>query len=232
VHCDPKLETGLIAIKEGAISSAADMATISLRGPGGHTARPERTVDIIGLAARVVGELPGRVAAEVEDDSVKVVFGMLRAGDAANVIPTQCTMRASVRTPSTHVWERLEEVVGRALAGLIEGTGASHMLEYVRGVPPVVNHPGITDVVRSAAMAELGPDAVVAAEQSWGGDDFAWYVRQVPGTFVRLGVHDPGRGGPVLDLHSGAFDADEASIGVGIRLLVASAARYFERTNA
>lgn len=227
IHCDPKLETGRIAIKDGAISSAADMATIVLSGPGGHTARPERTVDIIALAARVVSELPVRVAAEIDHDPVKVVFGMVRAGDAANVIPTQCTMRASVRTPSTPAWEHLHEVVARVLAEILDGTGAVYTLDYVRGVPPVVNHPDITAIVRSAAAEELGPEAVTEAEQSWGGDDFAWYLLEVPGAFMRLGVHDPLGGGPIVDLHSGAFDADEAAIPIGIRLLVASTARYF-----
>ncbi len=232
VHCDPKLETGHVAMKDGAISSAADMATITLGGPGGHTARPERTVDLIALAARVVSELPGLVAARVEDEPVRMVFGMVRAGDAANVIPTHCILRASVRTPSTRAWEGLGVILERVLAELIDGSGASCSLDYVRGVPPVINDPAVTDVVRSAARAELGHEAVVEAEQSWGGDDFAWYLREVPGTFVRLGVHDPARPGPVLDLHSGAFDVDEAAIPLGIRLLVAAAAAYQMRRQA
>lgn len=232
IHCEPKLDTGLISIREGPISSASDMVSITLVGPGGHTARPERTVDLIAVAARVVRELPGRVTAQLEDgESVRLTFGMVRAGDAANVIPTHCTLRASVRTPGSRVWERLPGAVERALAELLDGTGADRVLEYVHGVPPVINHADITDIVRAAAAEEFGPDAVTDAEQSWGGDDFAWYVREVPGTFVRLGVHDPSLPGGGLDLHSGGFDADEAAIPVAIRLLVAATAEYFRRSH-
>ena len=230
IHCDPKLASGSIAIRDGPISSAADMITITLMGPGGHTARPELTVDLIALAARVILELPARVAAKVDEGpSVRLTFGMVRAGDAANVIPTHCTLRASVRTPSSPIWEQLPGAVERALGDLLEGTGARYELEYTNGVPPVVNDPDMAAIFRAAGTTELGPRAVLEAPQSWGGDDFAWYLRQIPGAFVRLGVGDPAPGALVLDLHSGVFDADESSIPLGVRLMVAASARYFEQ---
>jgi metal-dependent amidase/aminoacylase/carboxypeptidase family protein len=61
LHCDPKLGVGEVGLRVGPITSASDMAVIELFGPGGHTARPERTVDMVALAARVVAELPDRV---------------------------------------------------------------------------------------------------------------------------------------------------------------------------
>jgi amidohydrolase len=62
VHCEPKLDVGTIGLRTGPISSAADMAVITLTGQGGHTARPELTVDLVDVAARVVADLPRRVA--------------------------------------------------------------------------------------------------------------------------------------------------------------------------
>ncbi len=228
VHCDPKLAVGSIGLKSGPISSAADMARIVLRGPGGHTARPEETVDMVSVAARVVAELPAGVAALIDDPRhVKLVFGAVHAGDAANVIPATCELRASVRTPVLDVWERLPKVVERALTELLDGTGADFELDYTHGVPPVVNHAEVTEIVRRAAARSLGDDAVTAAVQSWGGDDFAWFTRELPGSYVRLGVHDPRRGGRHLDLHAGKFDVDEDAIAVGVRLMVETVHEYF-----
>lgn len=230
LHCDPKLEAGRIGLKSGAISSAADMAAITLTGPGGHTARPEATVDMISLASHIVAELPGRVAGRAgEPASVRVGFGMIRAGDAANVIPTHANLLASVRTPSVEVWERLPAAFEAALASLLDGTGAEHELDYTNGVPPVVNDPSLTDIVRGAAEAELGSHAVTPARQSWGGDDFAWYARQVPACFFRVGVGDPAGRRPPLDLHTGAFDVDESAIAIALRVLVAASTDYFIR---
>jgi amidohydrolase len=236
LHCEPKLDVGTIGLKAGAISSAADMAVITLTGPGGHTARPELTVDMVTLAARIVADLPARVAARVahldaeHDPLVKLVFGSIHAGDAANVIPTQCVLKASVRTPSLAVWDELPAAFDLELRALVEGSGATVHIHYTHGVPPVVNDAEITGIVSEAAAAAFGHGSIEAAHQSWGGDDFAWFTREVPGTYVRLGVRSPG--GPTLDLHAGHFDVDERAIAIGVRLLAATVEhRFADRTS-
>ncbi len=229
VHCEPKLDVGTIGLRSGAISSAADMASITLTGPGGHTARPELTVDLVTLAARVVAELPARVAARLDElgehadetlgaGAVKLVFGSIHGGDAANVIPTQVELKASIRTPSLPVWELLPRLVDDEIHAIVDATGAEVQVDYTHGVPPVVNDATVTDTVRRAGETAVGAASVVTVEQSWGGDDFAWFTREVPGTYVRLGVRDPA--GPTLDLHAGHFDVDERAIALGVRLLV------------
>ncbi len=232
LHCEPKLDVGTIGLRHGAISSAADMAVITLIGPGGHTARPELTVDLVALGARIVNELPARVAARVghldTDDTAltKLVFGSIHAGDAANVIPTRCVLKASIRTPSLPVWDQLPAVVEHELQGLVADTGATMHLDYTHGVPPVVNDHHVTDVVAEAATNAFGGASVAPVQQSWGGDDFAWFTREVPGTYVRLGVRAPS--GPTLDLHAGLFDVDESAIAIGVRLLAGTVAEHFD----
>lgn len=232
LHCDPKLDVGSIGLKSGPISSAADMARIELSGPGGHTARPELTVDLITVAAHVVAELPARVADAVGGpEHVKLVFGNIQAGDAANVIPTHAVLKASVRTPSNLIWDVLPKVTADALDAVLAGAGAHHELEYVHGVPPVVNDETTIDVLHRAASRELGVEAVAPAIQSWGGDDFAWYGHERPTAYVRLGVHDPSSGGRRFDLHVGDFDVDERSISIGVRLLAAAIAEHFDHAD-
>jgi amidohydrolase len=230
LHCEPKLDAGVIAVRDGAITSAADSVTVTLRGPGGHTARPELTVDVVAAAALLVVELPHRVRAAVEHlGEVKVVFGAVHAGDASNVIPTHAVLRASVRTPSIEAWEQLPRVVTEAIEAIVGPSGAGHEIEYVHGVPPVVNDVAITQLVRSAAHSAPSSMTVVEAPRSWGGDDFAWLTRVVPGSYVRLGVHDPGWGPTRLDLHAGHFDVDEQAIGIGVELLVGTVHQFFDR---
>ena len=95
-----------------------------------------------------------------------------------------------------------------------------------------MNEEELTELVRRAAVPELGAGAITPAVQSWGGDDFSWYTRAVSGSYVRLGVHDPESDEPRLDLHAGRFDVDERSIPVGVRLLVATARQYFAERGA
>jgi amidohydrolase len=93
-------------------------------------------------------------------------------------------------------------------------------VDYSRGVPPVVNDRTAAAVFGAAAAAALGPEHVVEAPISMGGEDFAWYLEHVPGAMARLGV---GRPGEQLDLHQPNFDVDEAAIGHGVRVLVHTA---------
>jgi len=54
--------------------------------------------------------------------------------------------------------------------------------------------------------------------QSGGGEDFSWYLEEIPGAMARLGVW-PGHG-PQLDLHQPTFDIDEAALAIGLRVMV------------
>jgi amidohydrolase len=218
LHCDPKVDVGQVGVRVGPITSAADLVSIRLHGPGGHTARPHHTVDLVAVAGRLADQLPG-VLRQI-DASLNLVFGALLAGDAANVIPATAVLRGTLRTPDRTAWDAAPSVLESALHALVEPSGATYELVHDRGVPPVVNDERATNVFAAAAAATLGADAVVPTEQSAGGDDFAWYAERVPSSYVRLGVHDPASTGPRLDLHASTFDVDERAIAVGVRVLV------------
>ncbi len=232
-HADPRLDVGLVGVRSGPLTAAADIVEIDLHGPGGHTARPELTVDLVSLAARIVGELPEKVRGGNDGVApLELVFGALLAGDAANVIPTTAVLRGTVRTTDHSVWGGAEATVRAALAQLTAGTPAHVTCTYRRGVPPVVNDDRVARIVARTASEVLGDAAVREAPRSLGGDSFAWYQQIVPGCYVRLGVHDPARAGERLDLHSGAFDVDDRAIEVGIRLMVALAGDHGVRSLA
>jgi amidohydrolase len=217
LHCDPKFDAGTVGVRPGPITSAANEVRITLHGPGGHTARPQLTADLVALVGRIVTELPARVA-EI-DGALLLVFGSVHAGDAANVIPTSAVIAGTLRTPDRDAWDGAQDLVERLLADLAADTPATAELEYVRGAPPVVNDEELTTLFARVAASELGPEHVVEVPQSAGGDDFSWYLERVPGCYWRLGVHDPESGHPRIDLHTGNFDVDERAIGVGIRVL-------------
>jgi amidohydrolase len=221
LHCDPKLDVGQIGVRVGAITSAADLVTIRLHAPGGHTARPHLTVDLVAVAGRLAAELPLKLRSA--DPSLNLVFGALHAGDAANVIPATAQLRGTLRTPDRASWDDAPARLESALGALVGPTGATFEIDHDRGVPPVVNDAAATELLALAARDSLGPDAVVPTEQSAGGDDFAWYAELVPSTYARLGVHDPSSTGPRRDLHASTFDVDERAIAVGVRVLVHAA---------
>ena len=81
-------------------------------------------------------------------------------------------------------------------------------------MPPVVNEEISTRILTHAIEA-IGPEVLADTRQSGGGEDFSWYLEEVPGAMARLGVWS-GRG-PQLDLHQPTFDIDERALAVGVR---------------
>lgn len=233
LHCDPKVDIGHVGVTDGAVASAADVVELDVLGPGGHTARPENTVDMIRVAAALASELPRRMSeATAGPNEVRLTFGSLQAGDAPNVIPTTAHLEGTMRAQNREGWQS----AGAHLENLIEQelgpTGAHWRVDYSKGVPPIVNDPATTGVLREAVADVLGPEAIVPTEQSWGGDTFAWYLEEIPGTYVRLGTHDPESGEERLDLHAGTFDVDERSITIGVRLMTATALAWLNQAQA
>ncbi|MFD0316912.1 M20 family metallopeptidase [Streptomyces flavalbus] len=223
VHCDPRVDAGRIGLRQGAITSACDRLEIALDGPGGHTARPHLTTDLITAVARVVTDVPAIVARRVDTRAgLAVTWGRIESGHAPNVIPQHAELSGTVRCLDLDTWRTAPDVVHAAVDEVANLHRAKSEINYVRGVPPVVNHPDATELLRAAMTARRGADSVEDTEQSLGGEDFSWYLEHVPGAMARLGVRTPGER-TVRDLHQGDFDVDEHAITVGVELFTAAA---------
>ncbi|MET9680394.1 M20 family metallopeptidase [Streptomyces coeruleorubidus] len=223
VHCDPRVDAGQVGLREGPITSACDRLEIALNGPGGHTARPHLTTDLVTAAARVVTDVPALVGRRFDSRSgLAITWGRVESGHAPNVIPQHAELSGTVRCLDIEAWRQAPDVVVAAIDEIANLYRAKSEINYVRGVPPVVNEPGVTELLRDAMIARRGVDSVVGTEQSLGGEDFSWYLEHVPGAMARLGVRTPGER-QVRDLHQGDFDVDESAIKVGVELFTAAA---------
>jgi len=215
-HVDPHLPTGYIGVKPGAITSSADRFSILLEGPGGHTARPHETVDVIHAAGHLIANLSGTVDRLIDARAPLVItFGQVHGGTADNVIPTSVQLSGTVRTPDHDAWELVPELIRRVAAELSAPFGATVEVRYNRGLPPVVNDPALVARLVPAIERALGPETVTSTYTSMGGEDFALYLSEAPGALFRLGcATDMAR---TNDLHSASFMFDEAALEVGLR---------------
>ncbi|ABG98037.1 MULTISPECIES: M20 family metallopeptidase [Rhodococcus] len=217
LHCDPRLAAGRVGVRLGAITSAADTIEVVLDSPGGHTSRPHLTTDLVFALGTVVTGLPGMLSRRIDPRTGTVmVWGAVSAGRAPNAIPQTGMMTGTVRTGDHETWEMLEPLVREIVHGLLAPTGVRYQLNYRRGVPPVVNDEVSTRMFEDA-IRTVGPDALADTPQSGGGEDFSWYLEEVPGAMARLGVWSGV--GDQLDIHQPTFDLDERALGIGVRVL-------------
>jgi len=219
VHCDPTLDVGTIGLRVGPITAASDHLEVRLSGPGGHTARPHLTADLVTALGAVVTQVPALLARRVDPRAgVAFVWGQVEAGTAANAIPQAGLARGTVRVLSRETWTALPALVDDLIRAVAAPYGVGVEITHTRGVPPVVNDAdAVADVARVVASSVAG-GLVADSPQSLGGEDFAWYLEHVPGALARLGVRTPGNSVP-FDLHQPGFDVDERCISVGVRLV-------------
>ncbi len=223
LHCYPQLPAGLVGVRSGPFTAAADTVEVILTGPGGHTARPHLTADLVYALGRVIVDVPGLLERRIDPRAgVSMVWGAVHAGQAFNAIPGEGEVKGTVRILSREAWRIAPELITKLIREVVAPTGAQANVRYIRGVPPVINDRMASAVIAAAAGAALGADRVVEAEISMGGEDFAFYLESVPGAMIRLGTGTPGAE-IRYDLHTANFDVDERCIGYGVRVLVHTA---------
>jgi amidohydrolase len=222
LHCDPRVDVGQVGLRPGPITSACDKLTIRVSGPGGHTARPHLTADLVFALAKILTELPAALSRRVDPrSSLSLVWGRVEAGTAANAIPDDGIAEGTVRCLDENAWHAAPDLIKSLLESVAGAYGIEATMDYTRGVPPVVNDEVSVEMLAEAAERVLGAGAVVPTQQSLGGEDFAWYLESIPGAFARLGTRSPG--GVTYDIHQGTFDVDEKAISMGVRVMAATA---------
>ena len=214
-HVTHEYETGKIMVRNGAVTSQSDRFKISVRGKGGHGARPHEAVDAVVIGGFLITALQTIVSRMVNPLHPSVVtIGTIHAGSAANVIAAEAELEGSIRTSREEVRQHVHHGLKRMVSAIAELHNAHIDLELAAGYPPVINEPVSTAIARSAAADVVGAEYVVNAEfPSMGSEDFAYYLGWVPGCFVRFGAraHD----WEAVPLHSPAFNIDERVLGIG-----------------
>ncbi|MEU3020451.1 MULTISPECIES: M20 family metallopeptidase [unclassified Nocardiopsis] len=224
LHCDPRQMVGKVGLRTGGITAACDQIMVRLSGPGGHTARPHLTSDLVYALGKIVTELPAALSRRVDPRAgFSLVWGRISAGSAPNVIPDDAVAEGTVRCLDDEAWHSAPDILKGLVESVASAYGADAEVTYRRGVPPTINESRSVEILREATTTALGAEAVTPTPQSLGGEDFAWYLEHAPGALARLGTHSPDWDGDMLDLHRGTFDADERAIGVGTRLMVTTA---------
>ena len=213
LHGWPNLEVGQIGYRAGPVMASADRFDLTIRGKGGHAAYAHTTVDPIVLGAQIVAAFQTLASREVSPlDSVVVSVTQFHAGTAYNVIPGVAELKGTVRCLSNELRDSMPSRMERITAGLCAAFRAEYDFSYEPGPPVVENDARVTARIESVGRALLGPENVHFLETpSMGGEDFAYYVREVPGAMFRLGV-----GTEVTALHTPTYNFTDGALAHGI----------------
>ncbi|MFC7370222.1 M20 family metallopeptidase [Fictibacillus iocasae] len=226
------LPFGDVGYRSGPVMAAADSFKIKIQGKGGHGAQPHRTKDSVVVGAQLVGNLQQVVSRRTNplDPAVLTVASFV-AQNAFNVIADTAELVGTVRTFKEETRSLIEKEMERIIGGTCAAADVSYEFDYSRGYPAVVNHQEDTEFVAGLAPHVPGVANVYEIEPSMGGEDFAYYLQNVPGTFFFTGVQNP-KWDVTYPHHHPKFDIDERGLLVAANVLGTAALSYLKKEAA
>ena len=218
-HVNTELAVGSVGFNPGLFMASADELYFTIRGRGGHAAKPHQEVDPVVIASNLIVTLQQIVSRNADPTIPSVLsFGRIIGDGAANVIPDSVELAGTFRTIDAEWREEALRRIEHTTTALVAALGGAAEIRIVRGYPPVVNDPEVTARARSRAVELLGADHVVDLPPAMWAEDFAYFCRERPSCFYNLGVRNEERG-IVHPVHTARFDLDEEALRVGSALL-------------
>jgi len=219
-HVFPEISIGQIGINEKEGLAATDRVTFKIVGKGGHGAYPHLSRDPILAAGHLITQIHSIVSRSIHPlDSAVISFGKIEGGTAFNVIPDAVELLATVRSLTPQVRETLKARMEQVAQGVARSFGLECQFHYDYGYPALVNDPKMSHLVASACGKAIGKENVAFLKPSMGGEDFAYYLQKVPGSFFRLGCRNEAKGF-VNPFHNSRFDLDEDVLPFGVEMFV------------
>jgi len=228
LHLWQLLATGVVGMVKGAMMAQPDKFTIRIKGKGGHGSMPHQTVDPILVASHLVVSIQSVASRNVDPlKPVVVSFGTIEGGTIYNIIPEEVVLTGTVRSFDADVQvlseNRLKEITHATCAAF----GATADFQYEKGYPPLINDESMVDFVAHTAGSVFGEDKVQEISPVMGGEDFAYFLQEVPGAFLFFGMGD----GMTYPHHHPAFDIDERALPQAALLMTALALEYLEQNS-
>ena len=219
LHVDPARRAGEIGLRTGAFTAHCDALHITVRGRGGHGARPHESRDPIAAVAQLISTLYQFVPRANDSlDATVLSFGRIAGGENPNVIPEQVEIDGTLRTLESAVRTRAVEQIHQVARGVAEITGTQIEVDWRASVPSVHN-----DVEASRLLSEAATDVTGGVvvrhipRPSMGSEDFACFLEHCPGAMFRLGTARELNA--ITPLHTPTFDIDETALALGAKIL-------------
>lgn len=209
-HNRPELEAGKFWLNRGAGTASSDEFKVTIRGRSGHAARPHAAVDPIVGAAHVITQLQTIISREMDPaQSAVLTIGHITGGDTQNIIPDSCMFEGTARCRSPESRDRVEDSFRRICTNAAAAMNLEAEVEYMRGVPALINDDAMVDPAAAALEAQFGIAPLVSEEPNFGAEDFSLFSERMPSIQIHVGAQTPGRDDRV---HNSDYQPNESCI--------------------
>jgi len=213
-------ECGTIGVKPGPILAASDPFIIEIKGKGGHGASPQGTVDAIVVAANLITSLQTIVSRNANPlDSSVVTVGKIEGGHTYNIIADKVVLKGTTRAYTEENRQLIQRRMNEIVNGVANTFGAKIILDYLDGYPPVINSQEQVNNISIAAEKIVG-FGVQFPYMTMGGEDFAFYLKKIPGCFFFIGSAPEDSEPMSFPHHSSHFNFHEKALLIGSSIFI------------
>ncbi|WP_102345111.1 M20 metallopeptidase family protein [Bacillus sp. Marseille-P3661] len=225
LHLWSELPTGTFHTTLGPMMAASDKFTIEINGKGGHGGLPHKTVDSLVIASQLVTLAQQIVSRKIDPiESGVLTFGKLHSGTAFNVIADKAVIEGTARSFAPQVRDQLQIDLEKLAHSITDLNGADVDVRYERGYPPLINHKNEALTFMEAAKSVFGEENTYIMPPNMAGEDFAYYLEKVPGSFCFVGAAPMDKS--IFPHHHPKFDFEEKSLPIATELLCQIALNY------
>ncbi len=220
---------GEVYVSHGPMMACLDRIDVTIKGKGGHGAMPHQAVDAIVIASCAISTLQSIISRELSPvEPAVVTIGKIEGGTAYNIISSDVRFCGTVRALKQELREFLDKRIHGILNGIVQGMRGELEYAYTYGYPPLVNDAEFTERFARVAKRVVGEENVKEIpEPTMGGEDMAYFLNEVKGTYFFLSSCNPNKG-QIYPHHNSRFDIDEDILQLGVSLFCAAAIDYLE----
>lgn len=226
LHVKPDLTAGTIGLKYGKMHASSDLFSITVKGKSAHGAYPHEGIDTIVISAQMISNVQSIISRNINPiNSAVITFGSIHGGNAKNIITDTVVMEGTIRTLNPNTRELLKNRLAEIVEYTAEANRATAEIHFEAGYPATVNDDRVVDKIKEATSQVLEYTALDTRlkeqlkiekieDPTMGVEDFAYFLKEIPGAFFYLGSGFEEKQNP--GLHSGKFHVNEDCIKIGI----------------
>lgn len=223
-------EEGAIMVSTGEMMACLDRFSLKLIGSGCHGAYPETGVDPIAMAGYFISNVQSIISRELSPtDPAVITVGTINGGFAYNIIPDSVQLEGTVRAVNQEVREKIAKRIETFAKGISETMRGDYEYEYIFGYPPLVNNEKFTNRFIESANKIVGEEEIIVMKKPvMGGEDMAYFLNEVPGTFFFMNT-PKAVDGQYYPHHNSKFDIEDNMLWRGTALLLQATIDFLER---
>ncbi len=213
LHIAPDLPVGTIGTKEGLLFANTSELFIDLKGKGGHAAYPHKANDMVVAGSNLVSLMQTIVSRNIDPlDSAVVTIGKITGGTKQNIIAEKARIEGTIRTLSPEAMENVKKRIEALVSGIETGFECEAEIDYGANYYQVDNDPVLTE--EFIKFVEGSKYELVVSDKAMTGEDFGYFLKEIPGFMFWLGVDTP------YGLHHSKIEPKEEALKVAVDLLV------------